>query len=460
MGACLTALTVSLASLLAAGFLVSFFRYGNGLELPGSRSVIYSGSCSTVSRSNLGIHLAINAVASGILASSNFFMQVLVAPTRRHVDEAHARGRWLEIGVQSLRNVPSLPRSRLVLWVLFALSSVPLHLVFNGCVIQTKASTDLLAVTAAHAFLRGGSYSTPPIAVMPGAVPRDSDETLQDISKSLSGPESSQRWERINLSDCMDRYHDSGIILTSYRHLVMVLGYPNGTSEETGWTASGVLVNTSRPDIRDLDSTNTLWSVMALSRSDYPVANIRGIGFFNITTALWLDSFIDSFDRGSGRMVMDGSHIHSPYLEMQVQYCMSERFEVPCRLEVENGLLLIVCVMCALKCILCIIVLVIHRQKGNDALLTPGDAIESFIVDHDLYTAGACTLSRDDPVFKAKSGDFGSSIGPRQWASPTRRAGRAVANSIWILSYTLIGCSIAVGAGMFGLAAHDSDHDM
>ena len=80
---CLTALTVSPTILLTAGLLVSLFRYGGDAELLRSRSIIYRGSCPAASRYNLVIYLAINAAASVILASSNFFMQVLVAPNRQ-----------------------------------------------------------------------------------------------------------------------------------------------------------------------------------------------------------------------------------------------------------------------------------------------------------------------------------------------------------------------------------------
>lgn len=55
--------------------------------------------------------------------------QCLCAPTRRDIDLAHLEGRWLDVGVQSMRNLWHIPRKKLALWVCLALSSLPLHLV-------------------------------------------------------------------------------------------------------------------------------------------------------------------------------------------------------------------------------------------------------------------------------------------------------------------------------------------
>lgn len=99
------AFTILLCSLL----LVSLFRVGKGWASLGDNSLLFIGNCNTSSRLSLGLHLLINIVGSGILASSNFFMQILLAPTRKDVDRAHKRSRFAEIGVQSFRNLRIVP---------------------------------------------------------------------------------------------------------------------------------------------------------------------------------------------------------------------------------------------------------------------------------------------------------------------------------------------------------------
>ena len=55
-------------------------------------------------------------------------MQCLSAPTRKEVDEAHAKGKWLDIGVPSVRNLTNIAKPRVGMWLGLALTSLPLHL--------------------------------------------------------------------------------------------------------------------------------------------------------------------------------------------------------------------------------------------------------------------------------------------------------------------------------------------
>jgi len=89
---------------------------------------IYEGSCEKTRRLNVGIHALINILATALLSSSNYCMQCLSAPTREDVDKAHARRKWLDIGVLSVRNLGGIPPLRVVLWSLLAATSIPIHL--------------------------------------------------------------------------------------------------------------------------------------------------------------------------------------------------------------------------------------------------------------------------------------------------------------------------------------------
>ena len=55
-------------------------------------------------------------------------MQRLCAPTRQELDKAHRDHFWLDIGIVSVRNLAKISKRRLAIWLLLALSSVPLHL--------------------------------------------------------------------------------------------------------------------------------------------------------------------------------------------------------------------------------------------------------------------------------------------------------------------------------------------
>ena len=90
--------------------------------------VLLDGDCDRVKNLNTGLHVLINVLSTILLSGSNYCMQCLSGPTRSEVDKAHAQGNWLDIGIPSIRNVKHLSRQRIVLWVLLALTSLPLHL--------------------------------------------------------------------------------------------------------------------------------------------------------------------------------------------------------------------------------------------------------------------------------------------------------------------------------------------
>lgn len=120
---------------------------------------------------------------------------------------------------------------------------------------------------------------------------------------------------------------------------------------------------------------------------------------------------------------MDSEIFNEPYTTMKVQYCLSERFEPRCRLTIENKIFVAVCAACALKCLLCTLYLILRSGGDGEPLLTPGDAIESFITKPDDETKGMCTLNFHDLAAKKTTRTWTADDGfrprsleePRQW---------------------------------------------
>ena len=92
-------------------------------------SVLYNGSCTGSKNWARGLHLVINILSTILLAVSNYCMQCLCSPSRQDVENAHAQGKWLDIGVASLRNLRFVGWSRCMLWALLLISSLPIHFV-------------------------------------------------------------------------------------------------------------------------------------------------------------------------------------------------------------------------------------------------------------------------------------------------------------------------------------------
>ena len=99
---------------------------------------IMQGRCDMVNQWSTGLHLVINVLSSLMLSASNYCMQCVAAPTRKDLDRAHVRHRRLDIGVPSLRNIlGKIAFSRTGLFAVLALSSIPIHLLFNSAIFKT-----------------------------------------------------------------------------------------------------------------------------------------------------------------------------------------------------------------------------------------------------------------------------------------------------------------------------------
>ena len=99
---------------------------------------LYEGSCDKSRTLGLWLHLGINALSTLLLSGSNYTQQCLAAPTRREIDAAHARRRWMDIGVPSFRNLFKIKRERALLWIAIGFTSIPLHLLYINVPISTR----------------------------------------------------------------------------------------------------------------------------------------------------------------------------------------------------------------------------------------------------------------------------------------------------------------------------------
>ncbi|KAI9044647.1 uncharacterized protein KD926_011617 [Aspergillus affinis] len=103
-------------------------------------TAIYDGKCSVSGGWASGLHVLINILSTGLLAASNYAMQTLSAPSREDVDAAHSKGKWLDIGIFSYRNILAMDNRRKLIWLVLLLTSVPIHLMYNSVVFSSMAT--------------------------------------------------------------------------------------------------------------------------------------------------------------------------------------------------------------------------------------------------------------------------------------------------------------------------------
>ncbi|PUU77994.1 hypothetical protein B9Z19DRAFT_1127485 [Tuber borchii] len=120
---------------------------------------LYSGSCDKSRTIGLWLHLGINSLSTLLLSGSNYTQQCLAAPTRSEIDAAHARRRWMDIGVPSVRNLFRIKRERTFLWIAIGFSSIPLHLLYNSAVYTSLAANDFLITVVSNNHFEPGTYT-------------------------------------------------------------------------------------------------------------------------------------------------------------------------------------------------------------------------------------------------------------------------------------------------------------
>jgi hypothetical protein len=125
LGTCVVAALTFIANLTIA------FVFRSKYETPAGsfEGELFRGDCGFAARLDAGIHVAINILSTLLLSASNLCMQLLLAPTRELVDNVHRNKKWLDIGIPSFRNFRHVELRKKVVWMLLAISSLPLHFV-------------------------------------------------------------------------------------------------------------------------------------------------------------------------------------------------------------------------------------------------------------------------------------------------------------------------------------------
>lgn len=123
------ALTASVLSI-NIGFLIWAVLPSSSVQLDrkSGLGVLYRGDSDTMDELSRVIHLIINILGTLLLGASNYSLQIMLAPTRAEVDNAHRKRDWVDVGAQSLRNLRFIGKSRALVCAALAVSSLPLHL--------------------------------------------------------------------------------------------------------------------------------------------------------------------------------------------------------------------------------------------------------------------------------------------------------------------------------------------
>lgn len=198
-----TSAVVLLINLTATLWSINKFGIKDGL------GTLQVGDCGSTSRIGFWLHLIINGLSTLLLGASNYSMQCLASPTRSEIDKAHRKCIWLDIGTPSVRNLRWISWSRVGLWWMLAMSSIPLHLFWNSAVLSTLVSREYNIWVAPADFPIGAPFN-PPVYFF-------GDSTYQQLAINASA------LQRLEPRACLKAY--AGSINSNRGDVVLVSSY-------------------------------------------------------------------------------------------------------------------------------------------------------------------------------------------------------------------------------------------
>ncbi|KAK5135355.1 hypothetical protein LTR08_005297 [Meristemomyces frigidus] len=291
-------------------------------------------------------------------------MQCLCSPTRREVDKAHAKGDWMDIGVASVRNIYKINWRRSLLWGLLALSSVPIHLLYNSAIFKTLDANDYNAWVVNADFLQGGEFAryVGSDMLQPGHTMTQENLGLLQKAQHLftNGTASNAAHiQKLSNNDCIAAYTTS--FVSGRTDVLAITSTPGNQTNNTafyGWSSS-----------TDLDGGVGLPYVWICSDLAYPENYECDIATARKNAAIW---------------TLD---------HKRIDYCLSQAVPSNCKLQFSVYILVTVILMNACKSLA--MFLTLYNEK-EPTLVTIGDAMASYLETPDELTKGRCLMAKVD----------------------------------------------------------------
>ena len=324
---------------------------------------LYDGSCKRTTRLTFWIHLAINVLSTLLLGASNYSMQCLSSPTRGEIDKAHSQGIWLDIGVPSVRNLRRLSTTRIILWWLLAVSSIPLHLLYNSAVFSSLCTQRFDAYVVSSDFLTGKAFNASEnTSDLSFTFSSSNDynttlDTLQDYQNNQTS------LVKLDNKACVDVY--SAPIISTHSDLLFVtsrIGVNSSLLAIGGNVDSPIIINTTQDDA-GLQARN-IFCMFQLCESPGTVLDPQNMTFYDF----------------------------NPDWTAYVEYCLSKPVEEHCKLQFSLTIMIEVIICNMMKTVCMTIIL---WKQDPEPLVTLGDAIASFLDQPDITTRRNCAAGRD-----------------------------------------------------------------
>jgi hypothetical protein len=287
------------------------------------------------------------------------------APTRREVDDAHAKKQWLDIGVQSIRNLRKISWKRALMYWLLALSSLPLHLFYNSTVFSSIAANEYYVYSVNEAFMDPNAQNFTSIGQYPGTNCRGGRCSSISTARQLFDQAKGGTLQRLDTMSCLNAYAQN--FQTTQGSLLLVV-----SDDSPGF-------NKGEPTLMYEDGES------------FPTGEFNKCPPFE-----WICNndgarCSEPCDFRLGTQRSDVS-TWKPFTK-EIRYCLSETLEEHCCLQYSVHLAIVVIILNAAKAVM---MLYLAFGVKESPLMTVGDAISSFLQESDGHTEGMCLVTKAD----------------------------------------------------------------
>ncbi|EXJ70327.1 uncharacterized protein A1O5_06395 [Cladophialophora psammophila CBS 110553] len=395
-----------------------------------------SHQCSSIQDLNKWAHLLINLLSTILLSGSNYCMQSLSAPTRSDINSAHSSGRWLDIGVLSIRNLRWISRKRLLLWLLLGLSSLPLHLFYNSAVFISTSSNNYAVFTVDRTFLESNSTNGVDYVdvsyilrsgIQPAGVENMPAISIPELASQLHGDANSKKLVNLTTEECRTAYIKT--FQSAYRNVLLV-------------SDSNVGI-----DVVDNGSSN----VVSFLNAEF-VSNFKCGGTQAFAWACWPEDSCDLPCDDPKILKQTMSNSTWAPLGPPVQYCLAEPSQEQCSLRFSMDIAILVVVLNFVKLVMMALTALTAFGSNDPPLLTMGDAVASFLENPDPASKGMCLLSASKIKKMCRSLLYQpASQSTALYSGNVRhRWSKAVSLRRWLICLFLYIASLSVAAGFLG----------
>jgi hypothetical protein len=359
-------------------------------QIEGGIGTLLQGGCARVRQLNVWAHLIVNVLGTLLLCASNYCMQILSAPNRAEIDNAHTHRHWLHIGVPGLHNLMRIGRDRSLLWGLLMMSSMPLHLLFNSVIFTNLQANNYIVIPTMEDWIYGKKYDTSGFVGYPSnsstfrsmvieidSYRIDLDETIMFANGSVV-----PRYKNTSTADCFNQYNTQYTSNVGNVYLIQsgptVFREPHEWSLAVNRTGQFIWHTGTTPESYQWQDANVTFPYLSKPNT-FPANGWQCPSHRNATCDVDDENEVP-------RERIDWRPYKQPVL-----YCMVEQVPEICKLQFSFLIAGIVVVSNFIKT--CVIAWIMIRYKKHKALVTLGDAIASFLEHPDSTTRGRCLQS-------------------------------------------------------------------